>query len=115
MEQSVDSGNKQHCLYNFRLLLLHEYIHENQEILGNQKKGSDKVAYDAAAHLGDEERGDDDDGAQHDEVVLEREKECLSCKQTNRGVRGERKRVSFREREAEREGYGRHGGGLVRQ
>ena len=35
--------------------------------------------YIAAAHLGDERGGDDDGGAEHDEVVLEPEEDGLRC------------------------------------
>jgi hypothetical protein len=35
--------------------------------------------YIAAAHLGDERGGDDDGGAEHDEVVLESEEDGLRC------------------------------------
>lgn len=53
LQQSVDPGDEQQRLDHPRLLLI------------------------AAAHLGDEGGGDDDGGAEHDEVVLEAEKDGL--------------------------------------
>jgi hypothetical protein len=41
------------------------------------KRGSG--AYVAAAHLGHERGGDDDGGAEHDEVVLEAQQDGLRC------------------------------------
>jgi hypothetical protein len=56
LDQRVDAGDEQQRLDHPRLLLI------------------------AAAHLGDERGGDDDRGAEHDEVVLESEQDGLRCR-----------------------------------
>jgi hypothetical protein len=44
------------------------------------RRRREEGTYIAAAHLGDERGGDDDRGAEHDEVVLESEQDGLRCR-----------------------------------
>lgn len=73
------------------------------------RRESREGTYIAAAHLGDERGGDDDGGAEHDEVVLEAEEDGLRCiANKGDGVSGE----PWREiQEATRAGGGGEDGG----
>ena len=55
--------------------------------------------YIAAAHLGDERGGDDDGGAEHDEVVLEPEEDGLRCTANTNTEEAGVSRQSERERD----------------
>jgi hypothetical protein len=50
-----------------------------RERAGKARREEEPGTYIAAAHLGDERGGDDDGGAEHDEVVLEPEEDGLRC------------------------------------